>query len=444
MGAEQQVVCGVTELPRVSPQVDQGCEIVFLLDDSKFNGADLREPGLGNPAIGGTEFNFVSLAHELATRRFASISLVHRNRTNTYPNSISTFAIDDYPDGLRGFLSRKVTVGCVVVRGHDSLPASGVMEAIPEGVPVIAWTHNNLKSSTLSYFARCERIRRIVYVGREQCALAAGAPCHAKSTYIPNGLYLPSCSNVGKERRAVYIGHLVPEKGFHRVARLWPRIHRACPTAELDVIGSSRVYRPNEPMGPLGVASSSYERLILRYLGSDPSKYGVTFHGMMGTEKYRVMSRAMVGLPNPTGFTECCPGSVLEVSGCETAVVAMGQWGMCDTVRDQVSGFLCHDDYEYVSRVVSLLSNPSMAESMGAAGYRFVRDSFSFDVVCEQWKRLFNEVFSSTAPSYSISSLAGTYPLQRLRAANSRIHSQQLHALVSLVDRVRGVFLKRF
>jgi glycosyltransferase involved in cell wall biosynthesis len=446
MSTEQQVVDGRAEAVggRLALSAEAVQTIVFLLDDSKINSADFTEPRLGNPAVGGTEFNFVSLAHELATRRIARITLVHRNRTNTYPNSLSTVTINDHPGGLRELLSRRASIGCVVVRGHDSLPSAGVLNAIPDGIPVIAWTHNHLRSSTLSYFAKCEQIKRVVYVGREQCALAAGATCYAKSTYIPNGLYVPSCSNVSKEQRAVYIGHLVPEKGFHRIARLWPQIRRACPTVELDVIGSSRVYRPDDRLGPLGVAPRSYESLILRYLRNDPAKYGVKFHGMMGTEKYDVMSRAMVGLPNPTGFTECCPGSVLEMSGCQAAVVAMRQWGMCDTVLDQVSGFLCSDDDEYVDRVVSLFANPSMAESMGTAGQRFVRDSFSYDSVCEQWKRLFNEVFSSTAPSYSISTLTGRYPLRRLRAANSRIHSPQLHALVSFVDRVRGVFLKRY
>ena len=446
MGAEQQVVYGVTEAqgvrPSVSPSPTQ--TIVFLLDDSKIHSADFTEPGLGNPAVGGTEFNFVSLAHELATRGLARVTLVHRNRTNIYPKSLSVVAINDYPGGLRELIKGTGPVDCIVVRGHDSLPSAGVLNCIPEEIPVVAWTHNHLRSSTLSYFAACKQIKRVVYVGREQCALAAGAPCYYKSTHIPNGLYLPPPSNVTKQPRAVYVGHLVPEKGFHRLARLWPRIRRACPTAELDVIGSSKAYRPDERLGPLGVASLSYESLILRYLRNDPAEYGVTFHGMMGTGKYRVMSRAMVGLPNPTGFTECCPGSVLEMSGCEAAVVAMGQWGMCDTVLDQVSGFLCHDDDEYVDRVVSLLINPSVAECMGSAGRRFVRDSFSYDSVCEQWKRLFSEVISSSAPNYSISTLTGKYPLHRLRTANSRIHSPQLHALVSFVDRVRGVFLKRY
>ena len=430
------------ELPPVVRAADR--EILFLLDDSKVHSADLTEPGLGNPAVGGTEFNFVCLAHELARRKIGRITLVHLNRTNTYPKSLSAVAIHDYQGGLCELIKRMGPVDCVVVRGHDSLPSAGVLNSIPGEIPVLAWTHNHLRSSTLSYFAAYEQIKRVVYVGREQSALAAGARCYYKSTYIPNGLYVPPPSKVGKQPRAVYVGHLVPEKGFHRLARLWPRIRRACPSAELDVIGSSKAYQPDERLGSLGVASHSYESLILRYLRNDPAKYGVTFHGMMGTEKYGVMSRAMVGLPNPTGFTECCPGSVLEMSGCQAAVVAMRQWGMCDTVLDQVSGFLCRDDSEYVDRVVSLFANPSMAQSMGVAGQRFVSESFSYEVVCEQWKLLFDEVSSSTPPKYSISTVTGRYPLCKLRAANGRLHSPQLHALVSFVDRVRGVFLKRY
>src|ERR1700687_4355124 len=125
--------------------------IVFLLDDSKVHSADFTDPGLGNPAVGGTEFNFVSLAHELATRRLARITLVHRNRTNTYPKTLSVLPIDDYPGGLRELLNRTAPIDCIVVRGHDSLPSAGVMNSIPDGIPVIAWTHNHLRSSTLSY-----------------------------------------------------------------------------------------------------------------------------------------------------------------------------------------------------------------------------------------------------------------------------------------------------
>ncbi len=420
--------------------------VAFLLDDSTFQATNIVDPGLGNPAIGGTEYGFVSLAHELAKRNLAKVTLIVRNRTNVYPQTLTVVAIDEYPGGLRNLLSQAGAIDCIVVRGHDTLPASGVIESIPESIPIIAWTHNHLKSATLSFLASRERIRRVVYVGREQCALAAGAASQQKSTYIFPGFYgaPPSSRSRSKEQRAVYLGSLVPQKGFHRLARLWPAIRHACPTAELDVIGSSEVFDRNRRTGSLGVAFPAYEKLILRYLRNDPAKYGVVFHGKMGTEKYEVMGRALVGLPNPTGFTECCPASVVEMSSCGAAIVAQRQWGMCDTVVDGVTGYLCRGDREYVDRVISLFNNPEKARSMGLAGQRFAEDSFSYAAICEQWARLLDEVLSSAAPDYAVPLLAGRYPLRRLRSANRRLRSTRLHAFVSFVDRVRGVFLKRY
>lgn len=418
--------------------------IAFLLDDSNVHAADLTNPALGNPAVGGTEYSFVSLAHEMASRGIARVTLLHRNRANAYPKTLNVVPIDDYPAGLRTLLNQAEPIDSIVVRGHDSLVDAGVIEAIPDRIPVIAWTHNHLRSATLSYFARCEQIKRVVYVGREQCALAAGASCQYKATYIVPGFYVAPRSNVSRERRAVYIGSLVPQKGFHRLARLWPCIRRACPTVDLDVIGSGQVNRPDQQLGTLGVASVSYEKLILRYLRNDPANYGVVFHGKMGIEKYDVIGRAMVGLPNPAGFTECCPASVVEMSQCGAAVVAMRQWGMCDTVLDGATGYLCRDDREYVARVSSLFADPDTARSMGIAGQRFVKDTFSYAVTCEKWERLLNEVSSSAVPNYVSPPISGRYPLHRLRVANSRLRWPRLHALVSFVDRVRGVFLKRY
>jgi glycosyltransferase involved in cell wall biosynthesis len=418
--------------------------IAFVLDDSNISGADLTNPGRGNPAIGGTEYSFASLAHELAVRGLARVTLIHRNPANAFSRTVAAISVANYPRGLPSALNQAGPVDCVVVRAHDSLPGSGVLQSIHDSIPVIAWAHNHLRSATLSYLARCAQIRRVVYVGREQCALAAGARCYFKSTHIPPGFYAPPPPSGKKEQRAVYVGSLVPQKGFHRLARLWPCIRRACPSAEIDVIGSVEVYHPLQRRGPLGLASPTYEKLILRYLRNDPARYGVVFHGKMALEKYGVMSRAIVGLPNPTGFTECCPASVVEMSGCQAAVVAMRQWGMCDTIVDQVTGFLPRGDREYVDRVVSLLRDPDAAQCMGTAGRRFVRDQFSYEVVCEQWARLLDEVLSSAAPRYFIPAITGSYPLRGLRVANNRLHSPRVHALLSLVDRVRGVFLKRY
>jgi hypothetical protein len=111
---------------------------------------------------------------------------------------------------------------------------------------------------------------------------------------------------------------------------------------------------------------------------------------------------------------------------------------------DGVTGYLCRDDREYIERVISLFKNPETARSMGVAGQRFVRDNFSHAAVCEQWARLLDEVISSAVPSTVTPLLVGRYPLRSLRTANRRLRSPRLHAFVSFVDRVRGVFLKRY
>src|SRR5713226_6464322 len=111
--------------------------IAFVFDDSSVHAADLTDPMLGNPAVGGTEYAFVSLAHELASRRLARVTLVHRNRTNSYPKTLSVITIDNYPGGLRELLNRTGPIDCIIVRGHDSLLAAGVIELIPNGIPVI-------------------------------------------------------------------------------------------------------------------------------------------------------------------------------------------------------------------------------------------------------------------------------------------------------------------
>ena len=418
--------------------------IAFLLDDSTVTSADLSVPHRGNPGIGGTEYNIVSLAHELALRKLAKVTLLRTNPSNTYPDSLVVVTVESYPASVREHVARAGPFDCIVVRGIDTLTCSGVLDHLPPELPVVVWAHNHLRSATLSFLARREQVKRIVFVGREQCALAGGAPTCWKSTYIFPGFYVESRTNTASGPRAVYVGSLVPQKGFHRLARLWPRIRAECPTAELDVIGSSRVYYSNQVLGRLQVASPGYERLITRYLGRDPSALGVHFHGKMGTEKYDVIRRALLGLPNPTGFTECCPATVIEMSQCGTAVVALRQWGMCDTIVDGTTGYLCDDDNGYVRRVVSLFRDPEHAHTLGLAGQRFVSENFSFDAICSKWEQLFQEVDSSAPPKYSVPLITGSYPFRRLRVANNRLRSPQLYWAINLADRVRGIFLKRY
>lgn len=426
--------------------------VLFLLDDSSLAGVDCRDVTAGNPGMGGAEYLFVALAYELSLRGIARTVLAHSSVSNLYPSSISRAALPNsletsWTDREAAQAARQASY--VVVRGYnETRKMLRVVQAIPGHAPVIVWAHNHLRWHTYAYLGREPRVRSIVFAGREQRALAAGTAALAKSVWIPNGFYPPTVNQdgagqPGKTARAVYAGNLAPSKGFHRLARLWPRIRRTCPAAELDVIGSARLYGGGTPLGPAGLAQPEYEKKILAYLDHDPARHGVVFHGKLGLEKFGIMQRSQVGLPNPTGFTECCPGAVLELSACANAIVAPRRWGMCDTVEDRVTGRLCDSEEEYVREAAALLSDPGAALRMGRAGQRFVRDHFNFARVCGDWQALFDRLEGrrSPQPVAAEAPLKGRYPLQSLR---NPAYAAGLGSLVSGFDRVHGWVLRRF
>jgi glycosyltransferase involved in cell wall biosynthesis len=418
--------------------------LLFLLDDSGLTGVDCRDVSQGNPGMGGTEYLFVALAHELTSRGLASATLAHFSCSNLYPASLPQVrlsgSIDTPWTAWEAAHALLTDARYIIVRGYnDPQRMARVIAAIPGSAPILVWAHNHLRWKTYSYLARCQRVCCVVFVGREQAALAAGAAGGFKSTCIPNGFYPPPPARPEQRSgRAVYIGNLAPSKGFHRLARLWPQIRRLCPGATLDVIGNGRLYGGDRPLGPLGLAEPHYEKRILAHLGNDPAKFGVVFHGKLGLGKFEMMRRSTVGLPNPTGFTECCPGSVLELSACGNAVVGPRRWGMCDTVIDTVTGHLCTSDGEYVRKAAALLANPEAALEMGRAGQEFVRENFAVPRICEQWRVLFEGLERAGVPVRKAAQdrPRGRYPLPLLRKPGS--------LLLSNLDRAHGWILRSF
>jgi glycosyltransferase involved in cell wall biosynthesis len=418
--------------------------VVFQLNDSLMSDVDCRDVTKGNPGIGGADYLFVALGYELASRGLARVKLAHFSPSNSYPDTLRLVRLDSAFGSPWAPWDKETAADFVIVRSYqDAATMTRVIEAIPGTAPVIVWAHNHFRWQTLAYLAQCDRVRCVVYTGQEQAALAAGSPCQAKATSIVNGFYpVPALDSQPRGKRAVYLGNLRAQKGFHRLAKLWPRIHRECPDAALDVIGDARLYGGADPVGPMGLAAPGYEKRILAHLDNDPAKYGVVFHGKLGLDRFDIMSRSILGLPNPTGFTEVCPGSVLELSACGNAVLGPRRWGICDTVVDGVSGYLCTSDDEYVHRAVSLLKDPARALEMGRAGQAFVGDKFGFSRVCAEWHQLFTDLRRGERPSLANSRvLKGQYPLQWLRKP-SRIF--RMGALLTHFDRAHGWFLGNF
>lgn len=161
------------------------------------------------------------------------------------------------------------------------------------------------------------------------------------------------------------------------------------------------MYNENALLGPLGVANEKYESTqIIPYLSQpDGSLHpSVTFHGQLGKEKYDILRRALVGVANPTGQTETCCVSAVEMAACGTAVVSGAYYAMLDTVHHNKTGLLGRNVDDLAANICNLLDNPDRAVAMGAAGYSRAMAQYDFSVVAPKWVDLCNKLIQQKMP----------------------------------------------
>ena len=211
-----------------------------------------------------------------------------------------------------------------------------------------------------------------------------------KTTYIYNCVpsgnareMVRSAPYHSRRNVVVYVGSLVPFKGFHLLAQAWPQIIEEVPDAEMYVIGSGKLYDKNSQLGEWGVAEESYEKSFMPFLTQSgkiiPS---VHFMGVMGEDKKEILLKSKVGVPNPSGITEtfCLSAVEMQMHGCRIATINYP--GYLDTVRN---GKLFGRRGNLAEVVVELLksSDNEYDKSMD-----YFEEKFSYDSVISRWEEL--------------------------------------------------------
>ncbi len=101
------------------------------------------------------------------------------------------------------------------------------------------WAHNFINYKDLKYFATKKNVVRIVHGGKESLDLYRDHISFYKSIFINNGVavknidYYLDITNFGKKRNAnvVYMGSLIPAKGFHLLAKAWKEVVKEVPSS---------------------------------------------------------------------------------------------------------------------------------------------------------------------------------------------------------------------
>jgi glycosyltransferase involved in cell wall biosynthesis len=370
-------------------------KVGLYLVNKGYIGVDLSQPEKGNPGIGGTQYNFITLPYYYI-KYYDDVEFVfYAHIVDTLPNIFKTVQVSDLSEAAQKAKNDECDI--FIYRPTQDDEGNKFLENLYNiQIKTIAWIHNT-PFKQLRKLAKNPYIVRYVNVSKEQYDMLRDHPIIYKADMICNGfdsrLYIPK-EKVRKEKSVVYMGSLIKVKGFHVLARVWKKVLEKVPDVKLEVIGSGKLYDRNSKLGKWNIADESYESVFRPYLSDENGNKldSVVFHGVLGDEKIHIMQQAMIGCPNPSGVTENCPGVAIEFQACGTAIVSGAFWGLLDTVDNSNTGLLGTTDEELVNNIVKLLNDEAKAIQLGQNGIKFIKEKFSHEKISAKWRELFIDI----------------------------------------------------
>jgi len=349
------------------------------------NDKDCSKIEIGNPGLGGTEYLIILVA-TLLSKRDNDISIkLYGNYRGILPKELSFVRCKSFSDFVMKskadyLVAVSTTVDLRVIESHKKSR-------------FVIWCHNFVSPHILNAYSRLPNIVRVINVGREQMDLYRDHPVFRKSDYIYNTLPANLICQLGKDslplrercNNVVYIGSLIECKGFHILAKSWKSVILHKPDAQLYVIGSGKLYNNDSILGSYGIASPKYEDEFMRYLTDDSGNIlpSVHFLGVRGSDKYEILKKCKVGVPNPGGLTETFGLTAVEMQafGCKVTTIRCA--GYLDTVFDQ--SYLYRKPSQLSDYILKALDD--ISDNVAAANN--IKRKFSYDEIIPLWEKLF-------------------------------------------------------
>jgi glycosyltransferase involved in cell wall biosynthesis len=254
---------------------------------------------------------------------------------------------------------------------------------------IIPWSHNN-NDKVLDIVS--EIAYSIVILSDIHYDLLRWHPASSKMTVIPNP-FTPSLYDYSDEFEdyVVYMGALVPGKGFHYYAKFSDQFLRGRNT-KLYVIGGSRIYgQQRESMGELGVTSESYERTFLPYVEKLVEAGQIVFTGVLGPECFTLARKAKLGLVNPTGRTEVFPMVNLELMSLGVPSIGGYHLGNVETLYPDERLHI-HRPAQIPDKINWLLDNPHFLKEMRPKARKYAETKVDMNRMMGLWSQLIEGV----------------------------------------------------
>lgn len=360
-------------------------KIAFYLPNSSISGIDFSDVDKGNPGIGGSEYSVILIASNLCKRNEFDI-IVYCDKESIFPTSLKWQICRNLTGAIK--LGIKQNIDYLIV---DGKLLTGEILCRFANVKFIAWANTFIPAKVQDVFAKMNNVVSIVNVGKEELEQTKGHPIYQKSTYIYNAVPtkilddFPNLTpNVKRKPNVCYIGSLHAAKGFQYLAKAWSAVLKEIPKAQLYVIGSGKLYGRNNKLGKWNIANEEFEEMFMPYL----TKYGkiipsVHFLGILGKEKYKILEKCKVGVPNPSGVSETFGYTAVEMELMDCQVTTIKCPGYMDTVCQKDN---LYDSTDELSEFIIRLLKNEVYDREKILAYI---ENFSIKTVIHDWENFF-------------------------------------------------------
>ena len=296
-------------------------DIVFVNNSNSLNGLLIKNYS-SNPGIGGTEYVTIKIIYGIKriSKKF-NVSLATNQKVLS--NSINIIP-------KKGQIINSIIVLPVhQIKYLNSLKIKNCR--------IILWSHH--PHDTIDYTQH--NFKEVVSLGEYQ--YISNKNISTKKFVIPNPFPKPvpeekltRFKNLAP-RNFVFIGAIGPAKGLHLVLEIWPKVRKKFKNCSLKVIGGNLYKQKKNRISKILSFNSSYEKVIENKLKkmSREDRDSISFLGLLSrSDKDKVLKNSDVALLNPTGKSEAAPASPLECYCYGIPVIAAGDFGAFDNMKN--------------------------------------------------------------------------------------------------------------
>ncbi len=355
-------------------------KIGIEINDKNYSGKNFSALNKGNPGIGGIPHQMLLMGCSLKEYYSDSYTVIyfHYSDKNIYPLNCEEIVCTDNINVIQKANEEKIDYLFVDCNKPD-IWYEGLRKL---NLNIILRAGCYLDYKEIANVMKTKQIARVVCVAPEEYDYYRDHDIIDRMICIENSMSYETLKRRKKDafssHTVTYIGSLVPQKGFHYLAKIWPKILKKVPDAKLKVLGSGQLYNTNQKLGSFSIAESKYENSFMHYLTDKNGTIlpSVTFCGIVGSGKSEILQDTSVGVVNPSALTETFCTSAIDFASCGIPVVTRAKWGLPGTVINKKTGLTYKGNIErgLLKNILKLLTNEALNNKLGVGAESFAKN----------------------------------------------------------------------